>query len=68
MVFRNFSVAVAIWATWASFSLSLPKKAKFSGYPINSAPWCTANSSKSSASSRFFARSGLLVIWIAAAK
>ena len=51
-----------------SFSLSSPKKAKFSGNPINSAPLLAANSICSSASAKFASILEVLVICSAATK
>ena len=51
-----------------SFSSSPPKKAKFSGNPINSAPLLAANSICSSASMKFASTFEVLVICNAATK
>ena len=51
-----------------SFSLSSPKKAKFSGNPINSAPLLDANSICSSASAKLASTLEVLVICNAATK
>jgi len=68
MVFRKFAHFSDNSEANLSFSSSPPKKAKFSGNPINSAPLLAANSICSSASTKFASTFEVLVICNAATK
>ena len=68
MVLRKFAHFIDNSEDNLSFSLSPPKKAKFSGNPISSAPLLEANSICSSAAAKFASTFEVLVICNAATK